>query len=373
MKSLDLKAAQGLFAAIHSMETLDIGGSLREAHSTQDRLQTLAKSVLQEYPQETQTRVWNEFFELGPLDSLLSRIDLTEILVNGPNEIWVETQGQLQKYEDSFYSEATFQNVIHRLCHRAGVFATHENPFCEGSWGHFRLSLIRENVTQSSCHLSLRRHPEISWTFSKLQEQNWCQAADLQILENLLRKRANFLVIGPTGSGKTSVLNSFLNLVPNEERVIIIEDTAELKISNQISMKLITREDSQKVLSEITQTDLLRRCLRLRPDRIVMGEIRGSEAKDFLMSLATGHTGCFGSLHAKDPQQALLRLEMLIQMGAPQWSLLAIRRLIQLSLEYIVVVEKTHKGQRKFGGLHRLIALEEHGFLLEPVESIKLQ
>ncbi len=135
-------------------------------------------------------------------------------------------------------------------------------------------------------------------------------------------------------------------------------------------MKLLTREDPQKVHAPITQSDLVRRTLRLRPDRIIMGEIRGEEAKDFLMSLSTGHRGSFGTLHAQSPHQALLRLEMLIQLGAPQWSLQAIRRLIQLSLEFILITEKTSTGARKFAGLYRLSSLEDHGFLVEAVTDL---
>jgi len=134
-------------------------------------------------------------------------------------------------------------------------------------------------------------------------------------------------------------------------------------------MRLVTREDPQGVLPPVDQMQLVRRTLRLRPDRIVMGEVRGAEAKDFLMALATGHGGSFGTLHAQDASQALLRLEMLIQMGAPQWGLQAIRRLIQLSLDYVIVAEKNKAGNRHLKGIYRLCSLEDNGFLLEPALS----
>jgi pilus assembly protein CpaF len=164
------------------------------------------------------------------------------------------------------------------------------------------------------------------------------------------------------------VLNSLLDLLPENERVVVIEDSSEIALSNKASMKLLTREDPHGILPAIDQTQLVKRSLRLRPDRIVMGEVRGSEAKDFLMAMATGHSGSFGTLHAQDANQALIRLEMLIQMGAPQWSLTAIRRLIQLSLDYIIITGRATTGERQLKGVYRLCSLEDQGFLVEQVD-----
>lgn len=314
------------------------------------------------------SRVKAEFDGLGPLESLLQDADISEILVNGPECIWIEKNGQLQNHDDGFWSELTYRNALERICNRAKVQITVENPCADGSFENFRLSLIGAEVTQKNPHLSLRRHPENPWTFEKLIETGWCPSSNLELFQKIISQRKNFLVIGSTGSGKTSVLNSFLSLLSPNERVVSIEDTSEISLPNTASMKLLTREDANGILNSIDQTQLVKRALRLRPDRIAMGEVRGAEAKDFLMALATGHSGSFGTLHAKDPHQALIRLEMLIQMGAPQWSLQAIRRLIQLSLDCIVVTEKAPTGQRLFRGAYQITSLEEHGFLLEKME-----
>lgn len=368
MRNDCIKASEEVLNCLQSLEVFEVSESIRFSQTDQDRLQEATHKILNKYTSEIQNRVYQEFFDFGPLNFLLSTTEITEILINGPHEIWLEIKGQLFRHDDSFFSELTFQNIIHRLCQKAGIFATQEVPYCEGAWGEYRLTLLRPELTGSSSHLSLRRHPHSAWTLQKLEAQSWCTTDESNLLKNLIQSRANFMVVGPTGSGKTSVLNSLLNLIPVNERTILIEDTSELQLPNKVSLKLLTRDDSQKILSPITQTDLVKRSLRLRPDRLVMGEIRGSEAKDFLMTLATGHTGCFGTLHAKTAAQALLRLEMLIQMGAPQWSLLAIRRLIQLSLEYVVVIEKSMSGQRKLEGIYRISSLEDHGFLLEKVD-----
>ncbi|HWU43047.1 MAG TPA: ATPase, T2SS/T4P/T4SS family [Bdellovibrio sp.] len=333
------------------------------------RIDQLIKTRTQDLSENLRCRVVGEFESWGPLGELIADESITEILVNGPSLIWFEKEGQLYQHQDCFFSELSFRNCLERICQIAKVHISVEQPCADGHFLDFRLSLIGTDLTQSAPHLSLRRHPKNPWTFQKLSERGWCHDRWVDFFRSLLVQRKNFLVVGSTGSGKTSVLNSFLNLLAPNERVVVIEDTPEIALSNGASMKLLTREDPHGLLPTVDQTQLVKRSLRLRPDRIVMGEVRGSEAKDFLMALATGHAGSFGTLHAQDASQALIRLEMLIQMGAPQWSLTAIRRLIQLSLDYVVVTERTESGQRRLKGAYRLCSLEEHGFLVEPVEA----
>ena len=184
-------------------------------------------------------------------------------------------------------------------------------------------------------------------------------------LKKIIQLQKNFLVIGSTGEGKTTVVNALLSETDSYERSLIIEDTQEIQLPNSLSIRLLTRDETQNGLCSVDQGQLVKRALRLRPDRLVMGEIRGNEAKDFIMALSTGHRGSFGTLHAKDPQQALLRLEMLIQMGAPHWKLSAIRRLLSLSLDLIIATKKDSSGQRKLEGIYRINSLEENGFLIE--------
>lgn len=341
------------------------GGSQREA-----LIEEIIRAETQALSELERSRICSEFFSFGPLDKLIADAQLTEILVNGPQAIWVERGGRLEAYQDCFLSDITFNNAIELLQSSAGIFVNQEHPFADGDWKNFRLSLVHGSVTKSGTTLSLRRHPENPWTFEKLVDQEWAQTQHISWLRTMLKKRKNFIVVGSTGSGKTSLLNAFLQETGESCRNVIIEDASELKCPNSSSLKLLTRSEARRgEYQEIDQNQLVRRALRLRPDRIVMGEIRGAEAKDFLMALATGHEGSFASLHAQDPHQALLRLEMLIQMGAPQWSLQTIRRVIQLSLHFVVVVEKNFEGKRRLKGLYRLVALEDHGFLMEKVDS----
>lgn len=316
---------------------------------------------------DIRNRIRDEFEAAGPLETLFADEEITEIIVNGFNNIWFEKGGQLFSFEDQFASQVSYQNFISRMLSQAQVVVSKENPIAQSVYRNFRLHYIDSELTRSEGHICFRRHPESPWTLDKLMDNNFVSPAQVTILKNIINKHKNFLVIGGTGSGKTSLLNAILNELPKNERCVIIEDTPELKLPNRVSAKLLTKENSfdQKIVFD--QSMLVKNALRMRPDRIIMGEIRAQEAKDFLMALSTGHLGSFGSLHAASPSQALIRLEMLIQWGASQWGLVAIRRLIQMSLDYIISVQRTESGERKLAGIYKICSLEETGFIVESV------
>ena len=309
-----------------------------------------------------------EYLGNGPLQCLIDDPSITEILVNGWDCIWFECAGRLQVAPLCFLSEFTYRNFLQRLCQQSGQNPTLNFPFANASWNGFRVHTALSPIASHTC-LCLRRHPPSPWTFKKLEAVGWCSQAEAAILQSLVADRANFLIVGPTGSGKTSVLNSCLQEVQVDERVLLLEDTSELTLPNSISTKLLTRHDPQTVLRDVELAELVKQSLRMRPDRIVLGEIRGGEARDLLMAFATGHRGCMGTLHADSARQALIRLEMLVQVGAAQWCLKAVRQLIFLSLQAIVVVGKSKTGERRLEGIYRLASLEELGFLLESVRT----
>lgn len=352
--------------AIQSNEFLLSAEEEQNLHS--EKVKSILKKATTHLKIEDQERLYNEIYSWGPLNALMVNEHITEIMINGGHHIYYETKGQLYPYPDSFFSENSYRNFVDRLCHASQTFITKEHPCADGQFGDFRISLVGNDITQSGVSINLRRHPKNPWNFDRLIENKWCNYEQARFLKEIRSSRMNFLVVGNTGAGKTSVLNSFLCDMPPEERLIVIEDTPEIHIPNKSSLRLLTRDDPQGILPSIDQGQLVKRSLRLRPDRIVMGEMRGAEAKDFLLALATGHQGSFGTLHAQDAAQALIRMEMLIQIGAPQWNLLSIRRLIQISLQYIIVTKKTQAGLRYLEGIYKLSSLEENGFLLEPIE-----
>lgn len=309
-------------------------------------------------------RLRAEFLGAGPLECLLFNEGITEILINSPTDIWIECEGQWQQCLDVFHTEFTYCHFFHRICRESGILTNLDHPTGEGQWHNFRVSVIQRPLVQVEYQLSLRRHRCETWTLQELADTGWASQPQIDCLKELLVQRKSLLVIGPTGSGKTTVLRALLEEIDSKQRVVIVQDTDELKPANSLSTSFLTRWDCQGHLKEIALSDLIRTALRFRPDRMVVGEVRGPEAKDLLMALATGHQGSLATLHGKDAAQALLRLEMLVQLGAPQWSITAVRQLIQLSVDAIVVVGFVG-NTRKLNGIWRLASLESFGFTLE--------
>lgn len=344
-----------------TLATYHDGGSI----DGDTQVRRIVERICREESEELKCRIRDEYFAAGPLEPLFQDASVTEIMVNGPDSIWFEKNGTLHRLSDQFLSSLNYRNFIARMSREAGIHASLDCPFADGLWRQSRVHLIIPPASGDEAVVTLRRHPANPWTFDSLRSHDWASDHAIKSLNELLVSRANFLVIGCTGSGKTSVLNACLSTLKPEERTVIIEDTDELAPPSPLSVKLLTRRDPHGHLREINQSELLRQALRMRPDRIIMGEIRGGEAKDLLMAFATGHAGSLGTLHAESARQALLRLEMLVQLGAPQWNLQAVRTLIWLSIQAIVVVTKTKTGKRELEGIYKISSLEEIGFLLE--------
>lgn len=326
----------------------------------------LLRELVEASPPNLRNRLHLEFFGLGPLQEILDAQSAQEIVVNGPHEIWLERDGEWSKLEDQFLTDFTFKNAIDLISHEAQIKVDLDYPFADGRWRNYRIHLARSPLTHCEFHISFRRMGQRCWNFEELIHLDWCTKPQLAILERIIAEKGNTLFIGATGSGKTTILGACLDSLPKNERVVILEDTDEIARPNQASTKLLTRPPLSGTLTEVSLSELVRQSLRMRPSRIVMGEVRGPEAKDLLLALATGHSGSLGTLHANDPRQALLRLEMLIQLGAPQWSTQSIRQLIQLSVEYLVLCGNKN-GHRRLEGLYRVAALESVGFLIEPL------
>jgi pilus assembly protein CpaF len=361
-----LSYAQQIEQKIKSLPIQEISfGVLHESQLRERRILQLLDETTSSLDSDLKARIQDEFLSYGPLIPLLKDKAVTEILVISKSQIWFEKNGRLEQLPDAFLSDLTYQNFVEKVCQDSKTHFNLERPMANGKLKDFRLHMISSELTQNSHSITLRRHPENPWTLERLQENGWGNSDSCSQIRRILKLRQSVLIVGPTGSGKTSLLNACLQELPSSERCILIEDTPELAVPNGASTKLVTRVDTNGLLPTIDQGELVRQSLRMRPDRLVMGEIRGTEAKDFLMALSTGHGGSLATLHASNPQQALLRLEMLVQMGSPQWSLFAIRNLIALSLKYIMVVEKNPEGRRGLQGLFELSSLEENGILLD--------
>ena len=335
---------------------------------TQDTIKNLIKASCSS---NHHIRLLNEFFSLGPIEELVKDTSISEIIINGKLHILYEVQGQLMQLTDSFLSDLTFNNFIHRICEESNIVLSLNQLFADGHWRGWRVHISRMPVVHVSYHISLRRHPKNPWTFSKLVQEGWATEKTTVLIQKLIDQKSNILICGPTSSGKTSVLNACLQSLMPSERVITIEDNNELTLPNAFSSKLLTRNLSSSYLTSVDQSELVKQSLRMRPDRIIMGETRGGEAKDLLMILATGHQGSLGTIHAANHKQAIWRLEMLVQMGNPSWSTHTIRQMIALSINHLILLGrkkdpiKPNHYKRILKGIYQLSGIENTGFLFE--------
>ncbi len=338
-----------------------------------DHYQNLIENFVNLLPPEGRARFLNEYFHYGPLHELLIDQEITEIIIHSFNEIWIEKNHRLQACPHHFFSELTFKQFLQRLYLEIGQEPTLTHPFINATWKDCRLHIIGiyhhiQRTNTHSVRLTLRKPKLTKWSLQVLQEKEWAKPSEINCLKSIVLNKFNFIIIGATNSGKTSVLQALLNECLPTERAIIIEDTHEIIPPNGASTNLISRLDARSILPEITLSELIKESLRMRPDRLIVGEVRGAETKDLLLALATGHQGSAGTLHASHPQQALMRLEMLVQMGAPQWNLQTLRRILFLSLQYIIVCQRLNCGTRTLEGIYKLVALEESGIIIERIE-----
>ena len=332
-----------------------------EDQSHKDKI--LSQIVQENSSKKNRQRILAEFSDFGPLGDLLEDTEINEIIINGKDHIFYEKQGCMNRLEDSFLSQITFYHIIEKISAEAGITVNVQKPYCEGRWRDFRVFVLRSPLVTTDFQLCMRKQSKKLWTFERLGSL-WAPLEAFEILRAFVRDKKNFLIVGPTSVGKTSVLNACLQEIDPYERVISIEDTDEIVLSNAVSTKLLTQKTAESLEVIIDQQELVKQSLRLRPDRIVMGEVRGPEAKDLLLALATGHRGSIGTLHAKDHKQALWKLETLAQMGAVQWQSSTVQRLIFSSLQALVVLDK-RDSVRCLKGLYKITALESSGFLFE--------
>lgn len=330
----------------------------QELPELKDRFETFSKSI----SKDVQRRLELEYFQWGPIESIIEDEEINEIIINGYQDIFFEKNNSWYKHEDSFLTELTYFNFIQRMCHDSGMNFSKKFPFLCAKWKNFRVHISEASITGDHC-ICLRRHPQEHWTLSKLLDLDWCGDYQMEQVQAAISNKENVLVVGATGSGKTSFINSCLDFMDIDERCVILEDADELISPNPLSVKMLSRVDSEGQLETVDLSELVKQSLRMRPDRLILGEVRGSEAKDLLMAMATGHKGSIASLHADSGKEAILRLEMLIQLGAPNWSLEAIRRLIQLSIDKIFVVKKKN-GIRKLDSIWDIHSVEKFGVIL---------
>ena len=292
--------------------------------------------------------VVHELTGLGPLEPLLEDETVSEIMVNGPDHVYVERRGRLARTPVVFDDEAHLRRIIERILAPLGRRADESSPLCDGRLADgSRINVILPPLAVHGPVLTIRkfaRHPLTAADLVRLGTLT-SQAADF--LRAAVAGRLNILVSGGTGSGKTTTLNVLSSFIPDGERILTIEDAAELQLQQAHVVTLESRPPNIEGRGEITIRQLVRNALRMRPDRIILGEVRGAEALDLLMALNTGHDGSLSTVHANGPRDALARLETMVLMAGTELPLRAVREQVASALHLVLHQERARDGSRR--------------------------
>ncbi|OOF61143.1 CpaF family protein [Rodentibacter sp. Ppn85] len=308
----------------------------------------------------------------GPLRDLMNDDGVNDILVNGPNNIWVERSGILEKTDKVFIDNGQLTDIARRLVARVGRRIDDGSPLVDSRLPDgSRLNVVIPPIALDGTSISIRKFSKEKKTLQELVNYGSMTLDMANFLIIAARSRINIIVSGGTGSGKTTLLNALSNYISHQERVITLEDTAELRLNQPHVVRLETRLAGVEHTGEVTMQDLVINALRMRPERIIVGECRGAEAFQMLQAMNTGHDGSMSTLHANSPRDALARLESMVMMSNASLPLEAIRRNISSAVNIVVQASRLNDGSRKIMNITELMGMENGQIILQDIFSYK--
>lgn len=303
--------------------------------------------------------ICNDVLGYGPLEPLLARDDINDIMVNGYDSIYIEVGGRIQKTDIRFRDNAQLLGVCQRIVNQVGRRVDEASPICDARLPDgSRVNVIAPPLAIDGPTLTIRKFRQDKLTLDQIASFGTISPAGAEILKIIGRVRCNVLISGGTGSGKTTLLNCLTNYIEADERIVTCEDAAELQLQQPHVVRLETRPPNLEGEGQITMRDLVRNCLRMRPERIIVGEVRGPEAFDLLQAMNTGHDGSMGTLHANSPRDAISRMESMITMGGFLLPSRTIREMIATTVDVIVHAQRLRDGSRRITHITELIGME---------------
>jgi pilus assembly protein CpaF len=309
----------------------------------------------------------------GPLERLLRDDSVTEIMVNGPFDVWIERDGTLHRSAVRFQDESQLRRIINKLVAQVGRRIDESQPMVDARMPDgSRVNAIIPPLSLTGPLLTIRRFGRERLGVEDLVAVGTLTPETADLLVGCVRARLNILISGGTGAGKTTLLNALSAAIPETERIITIEDAAELRLAQTHVLRLECRPKNIEGAGEVTIRDLVRNSLRMRPDRIVVGEVRGAEALDMLQALNTGHDGSLSTLHANSPRDTLARLETMVLMAGYDLPVRAIRQQIASALDAVVHLERMHDGSRKVVSITEVQRMEGDVITLQELFRFKV-
>ncbi len=320
-------------------------------------IKNIAMSIAEQ--EELLEDICNDILGYGPLEPLLARDDIADIMVNGAERTFIEVGGKIQLTNIRFRDNAQLMNICQRIVSQVGRRVDESSPICDARLlDGSRVNVIAPPLAIDGAALTIRKFKKDKLTLDQLQAFGAISPEGAEILKIIGRVRCNVLISGGTGSGKTTLLNCLTNYIDDDERVITCEDAAELQLQQAHVVRLETRPPSLEGTGAILMRDLIKNCLRMRPERIIVGEVRGPEAFDLLQAMNTGHDGSMGTLHANSPREALGRLESMITMGGFTLPMKTIREMVTSSVDIIIQAMRLRDGSRRITHITEVMGME---------------
>ncbi|WP_109121226.1 CpaF family protein [Azospirillum sp. TSO22-1] len=324
--------------------------------------------------QELVERTLDDMLGLGPLEPLLVDEAVTDIMVNGPKQVYVERKGKLTLTDVQFRDNAHVMAIATRIVTAIGRRIDESSPLCDARLADgSRVNIIIPPLAIDGPSISIRKFSKKKITLDTMARQENISAAMCTVMKIAARCRLNILISGGTGSGKTTLLNAMSQLIDHTERVVTIEDAAELQLQQPHVVRLETRPPNLEGHGEITMRDLVKNALRMRPDRIILGEVRGSEAVDMLQAMNTGHDGSLGTIHANRPREALTRLENMFGMAGLNMPSKAVRTQVASALDLIVQVSRMRDGVRRVTHISEVVGMEGDVITMQDLFTFEFQ
>ena len=370
---------EGAKARIHSLllERIDVAAASKLSRAELSRqISSAVVEILSELrvqlnlteQRDLVTSVINDMLGLGPLEPLLADEAITDIMVNGPKQIYIERKGKLELTDIVFRDNAHVLNVATRIVTRIGRRIDETSPLVDARLEDgSRVNIIIPPLALDGPSISIRKFSKRSITLDIMSNQANLNAKMANVLKIAGRSRLNILISGGTGSGKTTLLNAISQMIDHGERIVTIEDAAELQLQQPHIVRLETRPSNLEGGGEIGMRDLVKNALRMRPDRIILGEVRGSEALDMLQAMNTGHDGSMCTLHANTPREAITRLENMVAMANFNLPSRSVRTQIASAVHLIVQISRMRDGMRRITNITEVVGMEGEVITTQPL------
>jgi len=316
--------------------------------------------------------VLDETFGFGPLEVLLKDPTISDILVNGPYKVYVERRGKLEKTDVKFRDNEHLLQIIDRIVSKVGRRVDETSPMVDARLPDgSRVNAIIPPLALDGCSMSIRRFGSNPLKLEDLLNYKAFTPEMAMLMEAAIKARLNIVISGGTGCGKTTLLNTLSSFIPSDERIITIEDAAELQLQQDHIVRLETRPPNIEGKGQVNTRDLVRNALRMRPERIIIGECRGAEALDMLQAMNTGHAGSMTTLHANSPRDAQARLETMVMMAGIELPIKAMRQQISSSVDLIIQANRLQGGPRKVTGIVEVMNMEQDIIIMQDIFKFK--